>query len=334
MSLRVAYVCEGGGQRGWGHVGRGRAVIEEAASGSRLFVGRGFEEVARVWECAGVTIDLAPWHAAGNPLGPARRDFDVIIVDDYEFEPEWLAELTCQQPTCFIDDWVRGTAVATVLVNPNVGATRSDYPDGQASRWLLGAEYAFVRREFRAVAPAHPRPGPAREVLVTFGGSDPGSCTAGVVNLIAELPWYREGGWLTVVLGASYLGEESWRGWAADGGSRLRVLRNPVDFARQCAAADLVVSGASTTTYDLACLGRAFVPVAIVPHQERIAAEWARLGVGSAIRVRQPGWTDLLRGTLETLLADGARRAELGRSASRLVDGLGVARLLDAFLTL
>ncbi|HEV2150419.1 MAG TPA: hypothetical protein VGR37_23670, partial [Longimicrobiaceae bacterium] len=328
-TLRVGYVCEGGGALGWGHVGRGRALLEEAPEGSALVLGAGYGEIAAWSRRTGVPLPLRPWEAPDAPFDPRRCGFDVLVVDHYRLDAAWIAEASAALPTFVVDDWMRGRVAATGLVAPNVGASPADWPGSEVDVWLAGPEYAFLRREVRSARGAPVR-GRAERVLVTLGGSDPEGRTAEIVEALVELPWYRGGGALTVVLGASYAAPRPWEGWGAARTVRLDVVQQPADFVARCAAADLVVCGASTTTYELAHLGRPFVPVALVDNQARITAEWARLGVGDGLAVWNPGWREALAADVERLAGDAASRARRSAAASCVVDGRGIFRVLEA----
>lgn len=328
-AVRVGYVCEAGGSLGWGHVGRGRALLEEAPEGSALVLGSGHDEIAAWSRSTGIPLPLRPWERPEAPFDPEGCGFDALVVDHYRLDAGWIARAAAALPTFVVDDWMRGRLAATGLVAPNVGASPADWPRADVETWLAGPEYALLRREVRAARGAPVR-ADAERVLVTLGGSDPEGRTAGIVEALTDLPWYRAGGALTVVLGASYAATRPWEGWDGSRTARLEVVRQPADFVARCAGADLVVCGASTTTYELAYLGRPFLPVALVDNQARISREWARLGVGRGLAVWEPGWLGDLAGAAARVLADAGERVALGAAAARVVDGNGIHRVLGA----
>jgi spore coat polysaccharide biosynthesis predicted glycosyltransferase SpsG len=211
-----------------------------------------------------------------------------------------------------------------MLVNANIGAKPTDYPFGHAQRWLTGAKAALLRSEVRSARRARPPSGAVREILVTFGGSDPRGISAVVAADLRRTAWFRQGGQLTLVLGASYHGPP------VRAGRRFEVVQSTADFVARCAAADLVVSGAATTTYELAHLGTPFIPVATVDNQERISMSWARAGVGPGLSTTQRGWRAALCRAVEEAAHDPAASRIAARRVRRLVDGRGVKRLLTA----
>lgn len=327
--MRVAYVCEGGGRIGWGHVGRGRAFTE-GTQGAVILLGQGFDEIARWCVDHDVRLPLRAWAAAGMPFSPDAVEYEAVVVDHYTLDAAWIEAVARRTPVLVVDDWMRRELVATALVNSNLGATRADYPLVQVREWLLGPDYALIRSEIRRATGAAHQPGAARRVLVTLGGSDPDGRTAEIVEALTNTHWYRGGGEITAVLGPSYASRAPWEGWPPARCRRLDVVRQPKDFVRRIAEADLVVSGASTTTYELALLGRAFVPVSLVDNQERVGAAWAAVNVGPGVSVRSSGWLATLTSAVEVLVADGGARAALAVRAQAHVDGRGAERLWSA----
>jgi spore coat polysaccharide biosynthesis predicted glycosyltransferase SpsG len=291
-------------------------------------MGRGFDEISGWCQANGVAVPMARWRSAIEPVLPAA--YDVVVVDHYGLPAEWIASAARVRPTFLIDDWMRREATVTGFINPNVGARRDDYPNVQARAWCLGPQFALLRREIRETS-ASPVNGaaPARRLLVTLGGSDPDGWTAQIAEEVLQLPWCEEGGEVTVVLGASYAGAEPWAEWPAEQRRRLEVVRQPRDFAQRCAQADVVVSGAGTTTYELAYLGRPFVPVALVDNQARITQEWYRMGVGLGIAVWDRSWRLRLREAVTDLLTSPGTRAVASARVAAIVDGRGVERFLD-----
>ncbi len=327
--MRVAYVCEGAGTLGWGHLGRAYALWEAAPEEVTVVVGRGLAEFQAWSRQRGSRVTIAPWQSAGRPLEPGggggAAAWDVVVVDDYFLPDEWIARVSADAPTVIVDDWMRRAVRAAALLNPNLGASPQDYAGSEVGVWLLGAEYAMIRRAVRDARPAPVGdPVDGLHVLVTLGGSDPGGHAPAIVERLTQLAWYGRGGRVTVVLGSSYGGPEP------GPGERVSVLRDPRDFVDCCAAADLVICGAGTTSYELALLGRPFIPVALVENQARVAAAWAERGVGRGLTVWQDRWLSALGEDVERLATDHAARARVARAVSRIVDGRGVERVLGA----
>jgi spore coat polysaccharide biosynthesis predicted glycosyltransferase SpsG len=101
-------------------------------------------------------------------------------------------------------------------------------------------------------------------------------------------------------------------------------------------AADLVVSASGTSTWELLCLGATAGLVCVVDNQtmgyERAVSTGAAVGVGvlSELKIDPAGGAAVLR----PLLTDPVERARIAAAGWKLVDGLGRARVADAFYRL
>jgi spore coat polysaccharide biosynthesis predicted glycosyltransferase SpsG len=103
------------------------------------------------------------------------------------------------------------------------------------------------------------------------------------------------------------------------------------------ASADLVVSAAGTSTWELCCLGAPSALVCVVDNQResyhRVVAAGLADGLGELPALAGDGQAARAAAhTLTELLADGSRRAALSARARAAVDGRGRARVVDAVL--
>ena len=331
--VRLTCVLEAGSDIGWGHVSRARTLLEAAHPDSRAFVGRGFNEVVAWAREVDLRHEVVPWLGPTKPMDAHTGSVGVAVVDGYDVPGSWIEGMLGRCPVAVVDDWMRPTVRADVLVNPNVGASPDDYPNSDVTLKLCGAEFSLVRNEVRVTAAqlgVREHTGPARRLLVTLGASDPTGSTAQVAEIAGNTAWFRSGaGVLEIILGRSYTGPEPWTSWTERERRKVEVVRDPPDFVRRCAAADLVISGSGSTTYELAQLRSPFIPLVTVQNQDRIASGWSLLTGLDVIDVRQPGWSSKLGSRLDVVLSSATVRAEMDRACSMTVDGKGVSRVLD-----
>lgn len=323
----IAYVCEGGGGIGWGHVGRGRSLAEGSRD-VKLVIGRGYDEVRDWMRSAGSAVEFLPWAAADNPVDPLSKGWSSIVVDAYDVPSSWVSAASDRNHVAVVDDWQRDDFRCQVLVNANVGASSSDYASAEYELGLFGPRYAFVRSEIlRLRDQPSLRPAGRPVLLLSLGGSDPSDAAAILVKELLEAGTLVRCD-IQVVLGASYRGELSQA--ARDMPPGLTVLRQPLDFASRLARASLVVCGGSVTSYEAACLGRPLVPVAIVANQRRITTRWAELDWGSDITVEEPGWSAVTTLIVHQYLDDLHRVTKRAATLRDVVDGVGPQRVREA----
>ncbi len=170
-----------------------------------------------------------------------------------------------------------------------------------------------------------------KRVMITMGGSDPAGVTAGVCGAAA--------GWegtlqILVVLGPAF-GKDDEVAAAVKDRPWMTVVRNPPDFLGLLARQDLVITSAGRTLYECAALGRPVITVATIAHEALTAAEFSRLTASIDIGEWDPanGPTRLLT-ALEAYRKGADLRLRVHRAGRRLVDGLGLQRVVAILETL
>src|ERR1700677_1387230 len=180
-----------------------------------------------------------------------------IAVDGYRFGSGYQKALKADGiKTLFLDDNCQdGPYSADVVLNQNVSAEECAYREREPhARLLLGTKYCLLRREFapwrewkREITPF------ARRVLVTMGGSDPGNFTEKAIQAIAAM----DGNDLeaAIVVGGSNPRAEALLELAQRSGKKMKLYRDISDMAELMSWADVAISAAGTTCWELCLLG-------------------------------------------------------------------------------
>ncbi len=258
-----------------------------------------------------------------------------LVVDGYCFDDEYQRALKREGfKILFIDDY--GNArhyAADFILNQNAAAQESDYPNREScTRLLLGARYALLRREFVAES-ARPReiPPVARRVLITMGGSDPQNFAECAMRAFARVN--IEGAEAIVVAGGSNPHTESLERTAAELGGKLRVKNNVSNMAELMSWADVAVSGAGSTSWELCRMGLPALTVDVAQNQRSLARELDRRGctihLGSADSVSE----QVIADRLQWLMNSEEKRQSLWQRGRELVDGKGARRVAAALLS-
>lgn len=332
-------VCDAGPSLGIGHLMRCIALGEE-------FQARGLE-VRFAADVAGV-----PW-AAGQlerrgmaVLAPAAYDDvaglvaqvtaeapDVVVLDSYLRPRDAYAALRASAAVlvALVDGDPEGRA-ADVYLDQNIGAEDDTWPLAEGSVRLAGLDHALMRNDLLEQRPEQPRTGSAvpPRVLTFFGGTDAFGASPVVAGALVATGAPFEA---TVVAATDELAAAV-RGLDPRQGQRIDVIGPSDRLAEQVAAADLVVSAAGSSSWELCCLGAAAALVCVADNQEESYARAVDLGVVAGL-----GRLEALRddpasavGVLTGLLTDADTRAALRREAWRLVDGQGRRRVVDTVL--
>lgn len=331
--------CDAGPQRGVGHLARCLALAEEfLARGAHVAV---FGTVERLpWATAELTargIPLRPGPDSPAELVEAarRHELDVLVLDSYELDPAGAGALRAAGvfTLAVIDGDSRGQ-VADLYLDQNFGAELTELP----GRLLAGSAYALLRDSVVTSRPPVPRPATTASqprVLAFFGGTDAVGAAPVLTRVLLSTGHPMD---LTVVVGRPEIEtelEEITPG-------RRQILR-PVpptgSLPSLMTEADLVVSAAGTSAWELCCLGAPAALVCVVDNQRESYTRVVRHGVAAGLGELPELTVAGLPGraaraaatrTLHGLLSSPQRRAALAARAWSTVDGRGRARVVDA----
>jgi UDP-2,4-diacetamido-2,4,6-trideoxy-beta-L-altropyranose hydrolase len=259
-----------------------------------------------------------------------------VAVDGYQFGADYQRALkVAGSKVLFLDDYGHAASYAADLVlNQNLGAAEELYPRrGPETRLLLGPRYSLLRREFAAWRRwKREIPQAAARVLVTMGGSDPQDVTARVVEAL-QIPRFERIESVIVVGGSNphsdFLQQLA---KSEDGrtGAKITVQADVSNMPELMAWADVAISAAGTTCWELCLLAVPSLLIDVAPNQVPLARELGRLDcavhLGSADEVS----SNMVASALEEVIASKDHRLSLSERARKLVDGFGARRVVAA----
>jgi UDP-2,4-diacetamido-2,4,6-trideoxy-beta-L-altropyranose hydrolase len=252
-----------------------------------------------------------------------------VVVDSYALGDELEAALAARgHMVLAMDDFGHAShRHAHVVVNQNLYADADKYAArGASGRLLLGPRYALLRREFWPWrGRVQSRRGPVRLVLVTTGGADATGFGHWAIDALAGLP-----ATVRVIIGGSHPRYRSLRDRAIKAG--LEVVHDVRDMAELMAAADLALSAAGSTCWELLFMGVPTVAVALADNQRRLAESLRDAGA-----IRWLGWHEDVEAThvqaaLRDLMHDDGLRHAMSNRGIALVDGWGARRVASVFM--
>lgn len=258
-----------------------------------------------------------------------RLDCSRLVVDGYRFGDTYQEAVRGSDVRLlFVDDYGHAERyTADLVLNQNLYATEELYRNrAPYTRLLLGARYALLRREFAAWSSRSPEQGrDGRRVLVTMGGSDPDNVTLAVLHALESVAEPRLE--VTVVAGPANAHVQSLRDAAARSPHEVRLLVGVSDMPELMSEADLAVTAAGSTCWELAFMGVPSITVILAENQEPIARSLEDAGVA-----RNAGWGRELEPralgvAVAALVGDLAARTTMAERARSLVDGLGASRV-------
>ncbi|MGN6125435.1 MAG: hypothetical protein ACTHON_02630 [Humibacter sp.] len=327
----VVVRCDGTPEGGLGHLVRGVSVANAArqAGWSALIAGDVTSTFGRRL-VADASLEVVPV--------PRRRDelvtrylADVVHVDDYDEDGEALGAIRAAGALLSsMEDGPFGRRTADVAIDSTLDAEATVRPADGSSVLLRGITFAPMREEIRRArqqrdeAPVTTTEAGV-DIVVVLGGSDATGSSALVARVCAQAPGARS---VTVVAPAG-----NWDGIRAAAGSSVRLVEPSAEFPSLAARAHLVVSSASTTAWELACIGVPAVVIPVVDNQrigyEALLRRGIARGIGTIHEVRsEPDRASAALGAHVSDLMAGNGWAATGL---RAVDGLGAQRIVKSW---
>jgi UDP-2,4-diacetamido-2,4,6-trideoxy-beta-L-altropyranose hydrolase len=319
--------------RGSGHVMRCVALAEAwcARGGAAYFLSRCVNDSLRerIQRAGAKFLPLAgdaDLEATFTSIREINASF--VVLDGYDFDLSHQRALrSAGYRIMVIDDSARLPRYETdVLLNQNLGAERLEYNANSGAALLLGPQYALLRREFSVWrSRLHTVPETARKILVTLGGSDPDNVTLKVIQAVRQLEIARLQ--IRVVVGPVNPHLDELRDAAAAFPGRIELLSCITEMAPLMAWADVAVTGAGSTCWELACVGLPAVALVIAENQRAIAEELSAARVVFNLGWHQELSPERIACTVDGLLYSSYRRLRMSQRGRALVDGRGAERV-------
>jgi spore coat polysaccharide biosynthesis predicted glycosyltransferase SpsG len=322
--MRVLLRADAGGDRGAGHVMRCLTLGEE--------LGVRGHEVRLMGDLAGMGWLRERAQATGITVQPCAVDTldiesvlawrpDRVVVDSYDIPAELIGAVDDRIPVLAIVDGDHRGMRARLLLDQNLGATAA--PDAEA-RVLAGPAYALIRSEI--VAGRRDRPWEFRaeppHVVAVLGGTDPTAAAPAVAASLARV----EGVAVTVVSAPAHL--DAVRGALATAPDARAAPVTP-DLPALLAAADLIVSAAGTSAWDVCTLGTPAVIIAVVDNQVPSLGAIDDAGLALTIDASEDAGALAQAGDLVArLLGDDDLRRRQAERCRALFDGRGAERVV------
>jgi UDP-2,4-diacetamido-2,4,6-trideoxy-beta-L-altropyranose hydrolase len=254
-----------------------------------------------------------------------RTKADWIALDGYLLGLEFQKRVAIGSTPCLlVDDSNRPRVVrATAILNQNAFARRESYLCDPNTEFLLGVEFALVRREFHEVSSLTAAPNSnLRRVLISFGSADPRDMTSRVLRALDGLnsPNIE----FDVVVGDC---NPRRRLVAEAAGSRVSWHHNVENMAALMQSADLAIAAAGSTVYELARCGVPMLLVAVAENQVPLGEEMARRRAAVYLGHELELSNERIADEFLAMSFDLGLRGALSQNAKCLIDGNGAKRV-------
>jgi spore coat polysaccharide biosynthesis predicted glycosyltransferase SpsG len=249
---------------------------------------------------------------------------DAALIDAYPADTVYQQKINELVPLAVYADDARHSICADVLINGNLYAPNLAYEFvGDSPKQLLGSDFVPLRDEIRLYADQEPPwRDPPRCTLITMGGSDIENRTPAVIRSFDGLDLHVDA---IVGPGFSEQQENEIHVAAENTAVSASVARNPDDLAERMFQADIAVSTASSTTYELLALGTPIVCQPVAKNQEPIATALGKHNVATI--VKQEAENIEFWQAINQYLSNPSLRKSRSKLGRELVDGDGIERI-------
>jgi UDP-2,4-diacetamido-2,4,6-trideoxy-beta-L-altropyranose hydrolase len=329
--MNVLIHADGGPGVGLGHVARCSALANAFSRGGHRAVvaldpARGLADYVQRQGAA-----VMPSGATALEVRDAARAMgaDCLVVDSYRWSDDDFRGARGDWSLVAFDDQAVRELPVDAVINGAPSAAKLLYRTVSDARLLLGAAYQVVRDEFR-IMPVREHTGMVRHVIVLVGGDDPLGLLPALAGILQGVAEHSAAPFVSELICGPFMPLPDLKGM-----SHVVVVRNPPDLKQRMARADLAISAAGQTLYELARCGTPTIAFCSgqdqVHNLSALAAEQVMLSAGDAT---QPEWPQKIRAGLSLLAGDVARRTAMSRAGQSLIDGFGADRLVEAISSL
>lgn len=312
---------EGGDKIGMGHVSRCLSLYQafEMRGYFPQFIINGNESVALA--VSGTRYQLFDWIAEVDMTINLLQDAGIVLIDSYKC-PDFLYQLikNKSKTTVYIDDNLRLEYPSGIVVNGVMGAEQLGYKKRDDIDYLLGAQYAFLRSSFWNV-PIKEINQEIKSIFISCGGNDNG-LSVRIVKLVSEqFPWIYP----SVVVKDINSPEISELKHYAQVLARLSADEMK---ALMCNA-DIAITAAGQTTYELCRIGTPFVALLTADNQAYSIGNFFKHGlVQEVIDPNNPVFDTMLVNQINYLLDPETRKA-ISSKMQTAIDGSGSLKVAD-----
>lgn len=288
---------------------------------ARRLVAEGFELAPSVLP-AGSEADATALVSLCRQLG-ARA----VVVDGYVFGTDFQSRLRgAGLCLLLVDDYHhQPTYHADLLLNQNPGWSTQDYAPLPKEALLLGPRYALIRKEFHTLKNAvHGLHSPPR-VLVTLGGGDNRAalCTVLAGLALPKAPCCSA----TVLTGAvdpkDPLLQQAVQGFTGE----LKMLSTAPSMPEFLAQADMAISAAGSTCWELCLRGMPALALVLADNQAGIAHRLHELGTLWNLGPAASQTPDKVATALSRLCQSTETIKSMAAAGKALVDSHGARRV-------
>ena len=268
----------------------------------------------------------------------ARSTAKALILDGYHFGNEFRKAVAPAAPAAsllFHDYEMDDPLWLEFVLNSNPEARTTLYPQVEASRQLLGLEWAPLRNEFveavrrpRGQTRAEDGERPTR-ILVTLGGGASSDLTYRVIQGLDAVALPLE---VRVVVGTADSQTDRLRRKPKLARHPTRMLHEVSDMSGLMDWADIAVAAAGSTSWELAWMGVPWISITRADNQRPIGEAVGQAGMALSLGWHENVDESAVSRAVARLIRDPEQRRLMSARGVSALDGLGARRIVKILM--
>ena len=322
----VCILTEGGFDKGLGHISRCLALYQIFVSHKcdvRIIVNAD-PSVKHILN--GYDFLLADWNQCEKKIIKIIESADLLIIDSYHCQIDLYEFFSKLSPlVVYIDDFNRVDYPKGIVVNGAIGAEKINYVVRKNKEFLLGVDYAFLRKEFWYL-PNKIIKKEISSVLVFCGGFDTKRINKKVLeSLIKFYPSLD----ISVIVRDLEIPDIDF----IKANSNVFFNLNANEVMNLMFNSDIAITASGQTTYELSRTGTPFIPIKTADNQTLSINEFLNLGlVGDIVNYDDFNFSNKIIEEFEKLRSDQLRK-ERSLNLQSTIKGEGPKRIVEKLLT-
>ena len=251
-----------------------------------------------------------------------------VVLDSYRTNLEYQTKLVESGLFVVVVDDFGLPVNCHVVINTSVDAIENQ-SSFLGTRILTGPAYALLRNEFWNL-PNRITNSDIKEILVTMGGADGARLTSTVIETLDMIETNFN---VTVIIGPFFTNLDEIKKSAISSKRDVEIIQNPSGLCEFMRNADIAVSAAGQTLFELAATGTPAVAIRVAENQMENIASFAEKGVVLPVDIQKDADVSMsILKQLNRLIIDEYVRRTMSFKGRSLVDGNGAMRCANALI--
>jgi len=273
--MKIYIVTEGGAHIGLGHIARCTSLYQafEEKKISPCFIVNGDNNLIPILNDK--NYYLLDWIKNPEKLFEKIKGSDIVIIDSYLINHSLSQRITqIVKLTVFIDDTIRIDYPKGIVINSAIHAKDLNYSHNPNVKYLLGAEYSMLKKEFWDF-PDKIINDEIKIIMLTFGGNDITNLTPKILKILQnEFPSIKK----KIIIGKNFENIKDIEK-LKDNKCELIYFPNAQGMKDVMLESDVAITAGGQTVYELASMCVPAITIAVVDHQIPHIKACAELGL-------------------------------------------------------